>query len=135
MSDVIWQKSRHRWCVVNNLGRIRSRSSNLPEARYSSGLMQLQKKHAYLPHRIQQATVSNVMCRYVKVQLTEIRIYSKNVNNYGHISHTHTAMQARLVLFHSLLSNLVSFCTQIIHTHPLMMPPWMPRKSAIASSI
>lgn len=38
MRDVIWQKSSTRWLVALSFGRIRSSSSNFPEARYSSAL-------------------------------------------------------------------------------------------------
>ena len=38
ISEVIWQKMSIRWLVALNLGNIRSRTSNFPEARYNSGL-------------------------------------------------------------------------------------------------
>ena len=38
ISEVIWQKMSMRWLVALNLGNIRSRTSNFPEARYNSGL-------------------------------------------------------------------------------------------------
>lgn len=38
ISDVIWQNSRTLWLVACSFGRMRSRSSNFPEARYSSWL-------------------------------------------------------------------------------------------------
>lgn len=41
MREVIWQKMRVRWLVALNLGNIRSRTSNLPDARYSSGLKKI----------------------------------------------------------------------------------------------
>lgn len=36
--EVIWQKSSTLWLVARSLGRIRSSSSNFPEARYKSSL-------------------------------------------------------------------------------------------------
>ena len=38
ISDVIWQKSSTLWLVARSLGRMRSSSSNFPEARYRSSL-------------------------------------------------------------------------------------------------
>lgn len=39
MREVIWQKSSTLWFVARSLGRILSRSSNFPEARYRSSLV------------------------------------------------------------------------------------------------
>lgn len=41
MSEVIWQKSSTRWLVACSFGRMRSRSSNFPEARYRSCLRRI----------------------------------------------------------------------------------------------
>ena len=38
MREVIWQKMSMRWPEALNFGSIRSSTSNLPEARYNSGL-------------------------------------------------------------------------------------------------
>lgn len=39
--EVIWQKSSTLWFVALSLGRIRSNTSNFPDARYRSGLMEM----------------------------------------------------------------------------------------------
>lgn len=45
ISDVIWQNSKIRWLVTFSFGRIRSNSSNLPDARNRSGLDNLESSH------------------------------------------------------------------------------------------
>lgn len=46
MREVIWQNSSTLWLVARSLGRIRSRSSNLPEARYRSRLGHTEEREA-----------------------------------------------------------------------------------------